>query len=457
MANKQSSSKQKKLSWLQLALVGIGSIIGTGFFLGSSIAFKQGGPSAIFAFILAAISTYIVFDSLAKMTSEHPTKGSFRSYAKQAFGRWAGFSNGWVYWSSELLIMGSQLTALGIFSKFWFPNTPLWIFAAIYGVLGIIVILTGISGFEKFENIFAVVKVAAIVMFIIIAALAIFGVLGGNKPSRSFAFHYSGLFPNGLLGFWTAMIYAFYAFGGIEVMGIMSSDLKNPKDAPKAGRTMLLTLASIYIISLTMAVYLVPWDVFTANDSPFITALEDYHLTFVPHLFNGALVIAGFSTMVASLYAITTMMVTLANDGDAPRFFSKTSKKNIPFRALGLTLSGLILSILVSLFLPEKIYEYLTTAAGLMLLYTWLFILLSYGKLVKLKGFGHVKRWVGLSLILLAVSGTLFDGSSRPGFFVSLVFLLLIGVVTFMMRNKWRGDEDKPAPNSLFTKEKVTD
>ncbi|WP_138418834.1 amino acid permease [Aquibacillus sediminis] len=449
----KKKSETKNLTWWKLALVGIGSIIGTGYFLGSSIAIKQAGPSAAFAFVIAAITTYIVFDSLAKLTADHPEKGSFRSYAKKAFGRWAGFSNGWVYWSSELLIMGSQLTALGIFSKFWFPNTPIWLFVTIYGVLGIIVILTGIHGFERFENVAAVVKVAAILMFIIIAGAAIFGLLDGERPQSSVEVSLQGLLPNGVMGLWTAMIFAFYSFGGIEIMGIMANDLKDPKQAPKSGRVMLSTLATIYVISIVLAVYLVSWDKFTADESPFIVALASYDLNFVPHVFNGALIIAGFSTMVASLYAITTIMVTLSNDGDAPKFFSKTSKRNIPFRALGLTVVGLLVSIVVSLLLPDKIYEYFTTAAGLMLLYTWLFILFSYRKLMPLGAGGKMKQSIGVVFIVVAVSGTLFNGDSRPGFFVSVAFLLLIGIVTYMMRNKWKKQPKKTTPGSLFKKQ----
>ncbi|WP_222599475.1 amino acid permease [Aquibacillus kalidii] len=455
MAKSKGGASTKNLSWWQLSLVGIGAIIGTGFFLGSSIAIKTGGPSAIFAFLLAALGTYVVFDSLARMTANHPVKGSFRSYAKQAFGKWAGFSNGWVYWSSELLIMGSQLTALGIFTKFWFPNTPLWIFASVYGVLGILIILTGISGFEKMENIFAVIKVAAIFMFIIIAGVAIFGFLDGEKPNNSITYSYEGLFPHGIMGFWTAMIYAFYAFGGIEVMGIMANDLKDPKQAPKSGSVMLVMLATIYVVSLLMSIYLVPWDNFTTDESPFIIALDKYNLSFVPHVFNGALIIGGFSTMVASLYAITTMIVTLAKDGDAPKFFSKVGKSNIPFRALGLTVTGLIFSIVVSILLPDKIYEYFTTAAGLMLLYTWLFILLTYRKMHQTSFFQKMKLYTGLLLIIIAVSGTWFDGSSRPGFLVSLGFIILIGIVTLSKRKKWKNEPPKKGqPTSLFEKGK---
>ncbi|WP_026571467.1 MULTISPECIES: amino acid permease [Sediminibacillus] len=435
---KKQGKSQKKIRWWQLSMIGIGCIIGTGYFLGSSIAIRQTGPSVLFAFILAAAGTYVVFDALARMTAEHPAEGSFRSYAKKAYGHWAGFSNGWVYWSSEMLIMGSQLTALGIFSQFWFPKMPLWILASIFGLLGLIVILTGVSGFERFENIFAVVKVAAILMFIIIAILAVSGMLNGQKEAPSFAFGFQELFPNGLVGFWTALIFAFYAFGGIEVMGIMANELKEPREAPKSGKIMLLSLTVIYIASLWLALHLVAWNKFSTDESPFILALDKYHIAFVPHVFNGALIIAGFSTMVASLYAITTIIVSLAKDGDAPKLFTKkTGKREIPFRALSLTTSGLILSIIVSLLLPEKIYEYFTTAAGLMLLYTWLFILFSYKKVMNPSGMQMAKRYIGLLLILLAVSGTLFDKSSRPGFFISLGFLILIGLITLSMKKKW--------------------
>ena len=69
-------------------------------------------PSAFL--LLAAVGTYLVFKHLAAMTADNPDKGSFCSYARKAYGRWAGFSNGWVYWFAEMLITGSQLTAISL-------------------------------------------------------------------------------------------------------------------------------------------------------------------------------------------------------------------------------------------------------------------------------------------------------------------------------------------------------
>lgn len=426
-------TKDNKLTWWQLSLLGVGCIIGTGYFLGSGIGIKMTGSSILISFILAGLGAYIVADALGKMSAQDPQEGSFRSYAKKAFGSWAGFSSGWVYWFSEMLITGSQLTALSILSRFWFPNVPLWIFASAYAFLGIIVIVIGTKGFERAQNIFAIIKVAAILMFIILAFAVLFGLFGGNSNDFNIPKDLNGFFPKGIRGLWSSLIYGFYAFGGIEIMGIMAPRLKNKEDARKSGTIMLIILMAIYLISLALATGLAAVDTFNAKESPFVIALDKYNLDFFPHVFNGGIIIAGFSTMAASLFAVTSMLVTLSEDGDAPKIFSKKGKLKVPPLALGLTISGLITSIVLSLVMPDRIYEYITTAAGLMLLYNWFFILLSFPRLIKATGFDHFKRFAGMALILTAVSGTLLHKSSRPGFFVSILFVGLVLIVLIIM------------------------
>lgn len=429
---------EEKLKWWQLSLLGVACTIGTGFFLGSGIALKIGGPSAIISFILAAFGTYFVFDVLSKMTVDDPQKGSFRSYAKKAFGRWAGFSSGWVYWCSELLISGSQMTALAIFSRFWFPDVPMWIFSTGYAIAGLTVIIIGTKGFESLEDLFAILKIAAIVMFIGIAAAAIAGLIDGGKNPIHFPHTIDTFFTTGATGLWASLIFAFYAYGGIEIMGLMAIRLQEPKKAPVAGKVMILTLAFVYVLSLGLAISMVSWHKFSSKESPFVIALDNYHLSFVPHVFNAVLIIAGFSTMVASLYAVTKMVDTLAGDGDAPGFFSKKWPGKVPLPAIGLTTSGLVISIVVALLMPDRIYEYITTAAGLMLLYNWFVILASARRLLKLTKWDTVKCFSGMGLILLAISGTLFHESSRPGLYVSLAFIAVIGALTLVMSRVWR-------------------
>lgn len=434
-------TKEQPMQWWQLSLMGVACTIGTGYFLGTGVGISIGGPAIIPAFIIAAIGTFVVFDVLARMTASDPKEGSFCAYAAEAFGRWAGFSSGWVYLSSELLIMGSQMAALSLFTRLWFPGVPIWIFAAVYGVLGIGVILIGTKGFERAEHLFAVLKLAAIVAFLLIAISALIGWFGDGKYAPKWPVP---IFPMGLRGAWSCLIYAFYSFGGIEIMGLMALRLKNAKDAPKAGRLMIGLLAFLYMASLLLALSLTPWHAISANESPFVFSLKGYGIAFVPHLFNAVFIIAGFSTMIASLFAVTTILVTLAKNKDAPPLFAKLSKnkKKTPYYAIGMTTLALFGSILLALLMPDKIYEYMTTAAGLMLLYNWMFFLVTSNKLLTQTVWGRIKCWTGISLVLLAVIGTLFHHKSRPGFFISLSFLALIFCVTWIMNRKWK--KDKP-------------
>jgi L-asparagine transporter-like permease len=441
---KSEGSEEGSLKWWQLSLIGVGCTIGTGYFLGSTIGIKVTGPSIVFSFLLAAIGTYIVYNLLAKMTAEDPQDGSFCYYANKAYGRWAGFSCGWNYWSSNILIMGSQLTALSILSRFWLPNVPLWLFAAGYAILSIIVVLTGTNGFDKVENLLAIIKTAAIVMFIILAVAALLGWISGDPKHPGIPKSTKEFFPEGFKGFWASLIYAFYAYGGIEVIGLMATRLKKKEDAPKAGIIMLIMLVIVYVISLGLAVTMVSHGGFDEKESPFVTAMDKYHLAFFPHVFNGAIIIAGFSTMTASLFGVTTLLVTLAEGGDAPKFFSKKLKKwkQLPLPSLGLATLGLLASIITALLLPGKIYEYITTAAGILILFNWAFIIISALRILELKIWGKLLAFIGLILLLAAVSGTLMEKGIRFGFFVSLMFVVIIGIVAFIMQKKvWKREK----------------
>jgi len=452
MSKSKSGAKEKNnMKWWQLSLFGVGCTIGTGFFLGSGLAIKMAGPAILLAFLIAALGTYFVYDALSKMTSQEPLKGGFRSYAKKAYGRWAGFSSGWVYWSSEVLIMGSQLTALSIFSRFWFPNIPLWIFTAIYAVLGLTIILIGVKVLNRLENILAILKISAITMFIVIALLALFGVIEGDRPIQ-FPNSANEIIPHGTIGLWSAVIFAFYAFGGIEILGLMATKLKDPSEAPKAGKVMLFTLMFIYVLSIGLAVMMVSWNEFNTKESTFVVALNAYHLPFIPHFFNAALIIAGFSTMTASLYGVTSVLETLGEEEDAPACFAKKGKLKVPLWTLIITMLGITASIVSALVLPDKIYEWVTTAAGLMLLYNWLFILASSRKILELKLKEKIMYTIGALFILIAVSGTLFHDTSRPGFFISLAFIGVIGIITFILSFKWRKEKTKEKSKSKVLK-----
>jgi L-asparagine transporter-like permease len=167
-------------------------------------------------------------------------------------------------------------------------------------------------------------------------------------------------------------------------------------------------------------------------------------LLFFPHVFNAAIILAGFSTMTASLFGVTTLLVTLADGGDAPALFAKKLKKfkELPLPSLGLATIGLIASIVTALLLPGKIYEYITTAAGILILFNWSFIIISALRILEIKIGGKILAFTGIALILAVISGTLMEESIRMGFFVSLLFVAIIGLVALIMQKKvWKKEK----------------
>jgi L-asparagine transporter-like permease len=218
---------------------------------------------------------------------------------------------------------------------------------------------------------------------------------------------------------------------------MMAMQLKKSEEATKAGSIMLLIITIIYVLSIGLAVTTVEMGVFDHKESPFVTAMERYHLSFFPHVFNGAIIVAGFSAMTAALFGVTNLLLTLAEDGDAPKLFAKKVKfKELPLPAMGLGAAGLLASIITALLLPGRIYEYITTAAGILLLFNWLFIIFSAAKILEQKAWAKAFAVIATVLIVAAVTGTWFEHTIRPGLYVSLFISTIIGVIAVFFQKK---------------------
>lgn len=430
--------KEAALEWWQLSLIGIGSIIGAGFFLGTGISIGNAGPSIVAGYLIGGVTAYLVFAALAEMTVGDPQPGSFRTYARKAYGPWMGFMSGWIYWIAGLLIMSSEIAALSIFTRFWFPNVPLWIFAIVYSVLGFGINALGTKHFGKIESMFAVLKTATLVAFIGFGVLFATGTIVPKEVADARAYAALRPFlPNGWSGFWSSLIFVLFSYGGIEVLGLASVELKNKQDAPKAGSVAIFFLTAIYIISLLFVFYVTDWTRISGQESPFVTALSAFRFPYLDSLFNVIIVSAAFSTMVGALYAVTTVMVSLAQDGDAPQMFAQINKRGIPANSLMLSASGLAVAVGSSYFLPNTVYEYVTTAAGLLLIVNWTIILSSQvrnrafgGKAsggYRLIGYPYTS-YLGIGFIAFTITGALLHVHERIGSYVSLGIITLIAV-----------------------------
>lgn len=422
------------LAWWQLSLIGIGSIIGAGFFLGTSLSIQTAGPAILFNYLVGGLTAFFVFSALAEMTVRDPAPGSFRTYARKAFGNSMGFVSGWMYWLANVLIISSEVVALATFTRFWFPHTPLWVFSVLYSAIAFGINLLGVKNFGKIESLFAVVKLTTLIVFIVFGVLLATHLISPQGVTMTEASVFRSFAPTGIIGMWSALIFVFFSFGGIEVIGIASSELRNKNDVPKAGIGMLLALVAVYILSIFFVLSMVSWTMINPSKSPFVTALSVFHIPYMDSMFNLIIISAAFSTMVGALFSLTNILLSLAEDGDAPKLLAEKNKKGTPIKALLLTGLALAVVLVFSYVLPGTIYEYVTTSAGVMLILNWIIILSSQIKLrrgqnqqslFQMAGYPATSI-LGIAFILITVSGGFLHPTQRIGVFISLGFIAVI-------------------------------
>src|SRR5262249_35384879 len=158
---------QRRLRPRQLIMIAMGGAIGVGLFLGSSVTIQQAGPGVIVTYLLGALVAVVVAYALAEMAVVHPGAGSFGVYSETDLSNWAGFTVRATYGLVQIIAIGAEVTAVGIYFGFWFPSLPGWIWVVTVSLGLVTVNALQVSKFGEFEYWFALIKVVAIVVFII--------------------------------------------------------------------------------------------------------------------------------------------------------------------------------------------------------------------------------------------------------------------------------------------------
>src|SRR5271163_4952958 len=128
----RESGLRRKLSSHQAAMIGLGSTIGTGLFLGSAISVNLAGPAVILSFLGGALVALTVMWALAEMSVAVPTAGSFGLHAEIYLHPWAGFAIRYTYWLTLVIVVGSEVVAAAIYCQHWFADIPLWLWVAVF-------------------------------------------------------------------------------------------------------------------------------------------------------------------------------------------------------------------------------------------------------------------------------------------------------------------------------------
>jgi L-asparagine transporter-like permease len=135
------------------------------------------GPGAVISYIIRAGITFLVIRALAEMTAAHPVAGSFGACAELYLCPFAGWITRYTYCMAQLIAVGSQILAVSIYCRYWFPAVPAPVWIAVFSVALILINALNVGNFGEFEFWFSLVKVLAIILFLIFG-VALFGGIG---------------------------------------------------------------------------------------------------------------------------------------------------------------------------------------------------------------------------------------------------------------------------------------
>ncbi|EBF2381888.1 amino acid permease, partial [Salmonella enterica] len=248
-----------------IQLIALGGAIGTGLFLGSASVIQSAGPGIILGYAIAGFIAFLIMRQLGEMVVEEPVAGSFSHFAYKYWGGFAGFASGWNYWVLYVLVAMAELTAVGKYIQFWYPEIPTWASAAAFFVIINAINLTNVKVFGEMEFWFAIIKVIAVIAMILFGAWLLFSDTAGPQATVRNLWEQGGFLPHGWTGLVMMMAIIMFSFGGLELVGITAAEADNPEQSiPKATNQVIYRILIFYIGSLAVLLSLLPWTRVTA-------------------------------------------------------------------------------------------------------------------------------------------------------------------------------------------------
>ncbi|MCL5116393.1 MAG: amino acid permease [Firmicutes bacterium] len=443
---------QKDLTSSTLTLLTIGGIMGSGLFMASGLAIRHAGPIVLAMYALGALVMILEINALAEMSIATPTPGSFLVFTRKVLGPGWTFVSGWIFWFSSVLTMSSEVTAAALFSRFWFPGMPLWVWSLIYSALIIAINFISVRGFGTIEGFMAGVKTLAVLVFIVLGGLMLLHVVPTRHAMPSVGAMltgHGGWVPNGWYHAMPAMILVLFAYAGTGVIGLAAAEAKDPKRTlGTAIRNTVVLVTIMFLGSIFVVLTLSPWSTQSDSVSPFIVALRASTLPYASTVMNLVLLFAVLSTMNAALYSNVRVLYSLAQQGEAPKALGRLNKKGLPTRAIWTSAALLALTILLAYVLPKKAYSYLVTATGFQAMFIWLMVLLTQrfyrpylekhhpDKLThKLWGFPYTTYFV-MAVVLAAMAVSPFAKGELVGAVVGLGGIAIALLVWIFLRHR---------------------
>src|SRR5215472_4093506 len=446
-----SGELKRRLTQRQLSMLAIGGAIGVGLFLGSSVTIRLAGPGVIVSYLLGAVIALIVSYSLVEMAVAHPVAGSFGVYAQTYLSSWAGFSVRATYGLVQIIAIGAEVTAVGIYFAFWFPTVPSWVWVTAVSIGLVVLNMQQVARFGEFEYWFALIKVLAITVFIVVGLALILGL--GSRPAVGLSnlTSHGGFLPYGWKGVWLALTLVLTSYMGVEIIAVTAGEAERPEESiPRAMRTIVFRLIFFYVLAITVMLAMTPWNHAGTGTgitgSPFVSVFSAVGIPYVPSIMNLVVITAALSSSNTDLYLTTRMLFSLSRGQYAPEWLGRLSENGVPRHALVVSTGGMLAAILLAIYAPAKAFLLLYGVAVAGMLFVWIVILLTHLAFRRALGpervahlplrlrFFPYSTWLGIVALVGITTSTLFVEGLQYSVPAFAPLLLLISLAYLRIR-----------------------
>jgi L-asparagine permease len=389
--NAEQEGYKQSLGRRHVQMIAIGGAIGTGLFLGSASRLHSTGPALVLSYAFVGVIAFFLMRALGELVLHRATSGAFVSYMREFYGeRWA-YVTGWMYWLNWAMTGIAELSAVGLYIQYWYPNMPAWATVLISLAVVLTINLLSARAFGEFEFWAAIAKVGAIVVFLVVGLVVVIGgfTIGAHKAG------FSNLWSNPG-GFWPSsgdfhwygpvlvMSGVVFAYAAIEMVGVAAGEMADAtREVPKAVNAVIYRIAVFYDGSLLLLVSMLPTSEYKSGTSPFVTVFDRMGLHWMGALIQVVLIVAAMSSLNSGLYSTGRVLRSLGMSKQAPRFTLKMSASGVPWAGIVMTSVVYVLGAVLNYFAGDA-FEIALESASIAIVFTWATIFLCQLRLRKL-------------------------------------------------------------------------
>ncbi len=446
MSQAVESHLSRNLRNRHIQLIALGGTIGVGLFLGSAQAIRNAGPGILLTYVVGGIAIFFIMRALGELLTYRPVAGSFATYADEFCGPFAGFVTGWSYWFQWIATVMAEITAIGIYVRFWLPWMPQWV-----PPLGVLMVLYGVNllavrAFGELEFWFALIKVVTIVALIVAGLGVILFHFGnfGAQASFSNLWSHGGFLPFGVLGVLLTLQIVTFAYSGVELIGVTAGEAENPAVVlPRATNGIIFRILIFYIGALIVIMALVPWNQLSADTSPFVFVFQKLGIPAAATVINIVVITAASSSCNSGIFSSGRMLYSLACRGQSPRVFASLSRRHVPAAGIHASAAVMLIGVLLNYWGPTHVFIWVTSVSLIGTLWTWGIIMVSHlgyrravrdGRVAaasfRMPG-APVVNWLVIAFLLFVTAMLSLRPDTRVALYVAPIWFGLLAVSYF--------------------------